>query len=216
MLGGEHPLWSWELPPWRCPGSAILAVSRPAGFLPVFFRGLRPVPEPTQPSGPSEHGHPAPCLCPGLSPRPPPWLELCRASVGATGLETRAGLGAGGATRCPAPVIAEAETQGTNSPWTSVPIAVAQPQGRGRGGGWGGRDAQPLPSSLTPGLPTVGRGPGAPTRSCPGSAARMQSVTAVPLITEHRCREGSGTKGPLCPSNGAVHSSAGALRGDGS
>lgn len=50
-------------------------------------------------------------------------------------------------------------------------------------------------------------------RGCPGSPAGMQSVTARPLITEQQCREGSGTKGPLCGSNGAVHSCARASQG---
>lgn len=93
--------------------------------------------------------------------------------------------------------------QGAGSPRAPVPTAVP---------GWeaGGEKPQPLPSPLMPGLPKAvgGREPVPGVSRQPGWRAGMQSVTALPLITEHRCRAGSGTKGPLCGSNGAVHSSA--------
>lgn len=140
MLGGEHPLWSWALPLWRCQGSALLAVSRPAGFLPAFVRGLRPVPEPTQPGDPSEHGRPTPCLCPGLSPRPPPWLELCRASVGAMGRGARAGLGSpgGGGHSVPSPRDCRSRDTGRRFPMDVRPHCGGSALGKGQGGRLGG------------------------------------------------------------------------------
>lgn len=98
--------------------------------------------------------------------------------------------------------------RGAGSPRVPVPTAVP---------GWeaGGEKPQPLPGPLVLGLPKAVGGwqpvPGVSRQ--PGWRAGMQSVTALPLITEHRCRAGSGTKGPLCGSNGAVHSSGEALPG---
>lgn len=121
-LGGDHPLWSPELPPRCCRGSAALAVNPPAAFLPAFVWGLWWVPE-----IPSEHRPPsrAPAQrCGGHQP--------CRASVGA------AGLGWG------PPGIVGAGNQGAASPWTSVPAVVAHPMGKGQSGGaWGGEASAP-------------------------------------------------------------------------
>lgn len=79
--------------------------------------------------------------------------------------------------------------------------ALGKGQGEAEKGGGSAPAHPPRPWAAAGGA----RSPGW-ARRCPGSAAGMQSVTVVPLITEHRCREGSGTKGPLCPANGAVHS----------
>lgn len=111
---------------------------------------------PSSPRGPSEHGHPQLCSARGCGSH-----KLCRASVGAMGLGTRAGLGAGpplGGCSVPStPDCRGRETRG----W--FPVGVHPHCGGsapGKGAGWEVREEkpQPLPSPLLPGLPTAGRG----------------------------------------------------------
>ena len=171
-LGGEHPLWSSELPgaevpPWRCQGLAALAVNPPAGSLPAFVRGLQPVPEPIQPRGPSEHGHPQPCSCPGLPPRLPPWLELRRASVGAVG------LGPPGGCSVPSTRGHRGREMGGWFPMDICPHYGGSAPGKGQGGRLRGRSLSPCPAPSCPGCRRR-RGPGAPARRCPGSPAGLQ------------------------------------------
>lgn len=144
-----------------------------------------------QPCGPSEHGHP----------------QLCSASAsGISGSHRVGGLGLGSPGGCLMPSTRDGRVL---LPTGFCPQRGGPALGKGQGGRLRGRCLSPCPAPLS--LGSRRRGPEAPARRCPGSAAGMQSVTVVPLITEHRCREGSGTKGPLCPTNGAVHSSAGAV-----
>lgn len=178
---------------WRC----LHGAARAQPFLPAFVHGLQLVPEPIQPHGPSEHGHPQLCSARGCGSH-----KLCRASVGAMGLGTRAGLGAGpplGGCSVPStPDCRGRETRG----W--FPVGVRPHCGGsapGKGAGWEVREEkpQPLPSPLLPGLPKAGRG---------GRDPRHGGVPAAQLAFKNAISHGCAVNYQASVQRGVRHEGA--------
>lgn len=103
--------------------------------------------------------------------------ELCRVSVGAVGLGSRAGLEAGvpwGGCLVPSTRVRRGGNRGLVPHGHPSPLWWLSPQGRGRVGGWGVEASAPAQLPCAWAAEGGGGRPGAPARRCPSSPAALQ------------------------------------------